>query len=174
MRYLIVIIALVAVAAAADHNAAAGDQAPVDHNAATDATWRDAHEHYQQEEFKTAGEIFAEFQRQHPEHTKAPMALFMAAQSNIKAFDAQQIDAREAAATVVMLDTLITLYPDAKEVRPLAFYWKGDLCAKLKDFKGAYQSFKQLTWHYPESKEAKMARGRLTDASYEHMAEDEN
>ncbi|HYE07756.1 MAG TPA: PA14 domain-containing protein [Planctomycetota bacterium] len=144
-----------------------------DSELAADATLRLGNYYHQNKQYLISSKVFAQFQRAHPEHPKAPKALFMAASSNMKAFEMQLIDARQLAGTIEMFDTLIKQYADDKEVRPIALYWKGDLCAKLEDFKGAYQSFKKLTWEYPESKEAKMARGRLTDAAFERMEADE-
>nr|MBA3847679.1 tetratricopeptide repeat protein [Planctomycetota bacterium] len=145
-----------------------------DNELAADATLRLGNYYYRQKQYLISSKVFGQFQRQHPEHAMAAKSLFMAAQSNMKAFEMQLIDERQAAATIEMFDTIIKQYADAKDVRPYAFYWKGDLSAKLKDFKGAYQSFKKLTWEYPESKEAKMARGRLTDVAFERMEADEN
>ena len=54
-------------------------------------------------------------------------------------------------------------YHDEKTVRAEAMYWLGDSAVSAKDYSQAYRAFKQLTWDYPESKWAKMARGRLTE-----------
>jgi TolA-binding protein len=72
----------------------------------------------------------------------------------------KQEDHKDAAA---MLDILLADYQDDKDLRAEAMYWLGDCHFKLKDYRRAYQTFKRLTWDYPEGKWAKIARGRLTE-----------
>jgi TolA-binding protein len=136
---------------------------------AADSTLRLGNYYYKQKQFPIASKIFAQFQRQRPLHPKAPQALFLAAQSNIKALDLKLIEARDMGPTVDMLETLVKQYPDAKDVRPVAMYWLGDVYSRLDRFQEAYRIFKKLTWDYPESKEAKMARGRLTEKAFDDV-----
>jgi len=42
-------------------------------------------------------------------------------------------------------------------------YWAGDCYYQAGDFLQAYRRWTQLTWDYPESNWAKVARGKLTD-----------
>jgi len=62
--------------------------------------------------------------------------------------------------------TKIETYKDDKTVRPEAMYWLADCQFKNKEYVGSYQTFKKLTWDYPESKWAKISRGRLTDERF--------
>ena len=67
---------------------------------------------------------------------------------------------------IEILSKLIDTYKDDKSVRPEAMYWLADCQFKNKEYVGSYQTFKKLTWDYPESKWAKIARGRLTDERF--------
>ena len=66
---------------------------------------------------------------------------------------------------------LIRAYPDETTLRPEAMYWLGDAAFLGRDSVTAYKAFKQLTWDYPASKWAKIARGRLTDTRFQTMDE---
>jgi TolA-binding protein len=69
-----------------------------------------------------------------------------------------------------MLAEMLTAYPDAeKDVRAEGLYWLAESYSKIEEFRKAYNTFKKLTWDYPESKWAKIARGRLTQASFADM-----
>ena len=57
-------------------------------------------------------------------------------------------------------EKLMNTYDD-KDLRSESMYWMADSYMKLNDMKGAYQTFKRLTWDYPETKWAKFARGQL-------------
>ncbi len=69
---------------------------------------------------------------------------------------------------------LIDEYPDEKVVRSEAMYWLGESYFKNRDYVRAYRSFKKLTWDYPETKWAKIARGRLTEEAFVRIEENES
>jgi TolA-binding protein len=120
-----------------------------------DATVRLGNYYYKQKAYKVAGKVFFKFQQRNPTHALACKALFLAAQCYMKMEDFKE--------SVRHLTLLIDEYTEDKEVRAEAMYWLGDSYFKDHNYKKAYQTFKKLTWDYPESKWAKIARGRLTE-----------
>ncbi|MFW6132382.1 MAG: PA14 domain-containing protein [Planctomycetota bacterium] len=119
------------------------------------ATVRLGRYYYQHEKYQTAGRIFYKFQQRNPHHELAPMAVFLAGSCHKK-----MESYREAAK---MYKVVIEEYRDARKVRAEAMYWLGDCYYSARDYVEAYRAFKKLTWDYPESKYAKIARGRLTE-----------
>jgi TolA-binding protein len=130
-----------------------------------DAIIRLATYYYGQEKFATAGKIFHNFQQRNPSHDMAPKALFLAAQCHIKQKDYEQ--------ATTLLEKLVAEYDQQRELRAEGMYWLGDSYFQMKLYPKAYQTFKKLTWDYPESKWAKYARGRLTDEALVRAAEGE-
>lgn len=128
-----------------------------------DATVRLGNYYYKQKQFATSGRIFQNFQVKNSAHPMAPKALFLAAQSFIKMENFNE--------AIKTLDTLISSYEDEKKLRAEAMYWKGDSSVNNKDAVTAYRTFKQLTWDYPESKWAKIARGRLSEDMFINIEE---
>ncbi|HUT34446.1 MAG TPA: PA14 domain-containing protein [Planctomycetota bacterium] len=120
-----------------------------------DATVRLGNYYYKQKAYKVAGKVFFKFQQRNPTHPLACKALFLSAQCYMKMEDFKE--------SVQLLTLLIDEYTDDKEVRAEAMYWLGDSYFKDRNYEKAYQTFKKLTWDYPESKWAKIARGRLTE-----------
>lgn len=126
-----------------------------DHELVPDAMLRLANHYYKSEQFKVAAKVFAQFQERHKGHRLASRALFLSAQCWMKLEDL--------APAVEALEKLIEAYPDDKDVRAEAMYWLGDVHTRGENYQDAYRTFKKLTWDYPESKWAKIARGRLTE-----------
>jgi len=124
-------------------------------NLVADATVRLANYYYKQKSFRVAGKIFFNFQQRTPQHPLACKALFLSAQCHMKLEDYKE--------SCRLFTMLVDEYPDDKEIRSEAMYWLGDSYFKGNTFEKAYQTFKKLTWDYPESKWAKIARGRLTE-----------
>jgi TolA-binding protein len=73
--------------------------------------------------------------------------------------------------SINLLSGLIQEYPDERAIRPEAMYWLAESYFRNGDNVKAYQTFKKLTWDYPESKWAKIARGRLTEEVFARMDE---
>ncbi len=143
------------------------------------ATTRLAQHYYRKERYDVAGKIFQSFQASNPDHSMAPKCLFLSAQCRIK-----EENHGEAAA---LFGLLCETYKEDKDLRAEAMYWQAESHFKhgspSKDgerrqgggqlaLEKAYQTFKMLTWDYPESKWAKYARGRLTDESLIKIEED--
>ncbi|MHC4250679.1 MAG: tetratricopeptide repeat protein, partial [Planctomycetota bacterium] len=127
-----------------------------------DATVRLGNYFYRSKEYKTAGRVFRRFQQRNPNHRLAPKALFLAGQCEMR--EKRYKESAE------MLAEMLTAYPDAeKDVRAEGLYWLAESYTKIEEFRKAYNTFKKLTWDYPESKWAKIARGRLTQASFADM-----
>ena len=120
-----------------------------------DAKIRLGNYYYKEKQYKVAARIFAQFQKASPGHPLAAKTLFLAGQCHIKGEDWKS--------AIEALDLLVGTYPDQKEVRPEAMYWLGESYSKANDYRQAYRTFKKITWDYPESKWAKIARGRLTE-----------
>jgi TolA-binding protein len=123
-----------------------------------DATVRLGNYYYKKEAYKVAAQIFHKFQQRNPTHALSSKALFLAAQCWYKMKDYGQ--------AVKLFANLVDEYTDDKEVREEAMYWLGDSYFNAKNYVKAYQSFKKLTWDYPEGRWAKIARGRLTDEAF--------
>ena len=129
-----------------------------------DATVRLGNYYYKQKAYKVAGRVFFKFQQRNATHPLACKALFLSAQCYMKMEDFKE--------SVRLLSLLIDEYTDDKEVRAEAMYWLGDSYFKDNNYAKAYQTFKKLTWDYPESKWAKIARGRLTEDALARFEEE--
>ena len=125
------------------------------HDLAADAVVRLASYYYKQKRYEISAEIFTKFQHNNPEHRLAAKALTLAGLSHMKgeAFDR----------AMEVFEAVVQAYPDEKAVRSEAMYWLGDSAIEARAYADAYRAFKQLTWDYPETKWAKMARGRMTE-----------
>ena len=130
---------------------------PDDTDLVAKATVRLARYYYQSEKYDTAGSIFSKFQERNPTHAMAPMAGFLAADCH-----KQMGNFRKAAE---LFQRVVEAYPDDKKVRSEAMYWRGHCLYEVREYVDAYRTFKNLTWEYPETKWAKIARGRLTDTA---------
>lgn len=128
-----------------------------------DATVRLGNYYYKKQNYKVAGKIFFRFQQRTPGHKLASKSLFLAAQCYYKL--------NEFGEAIRMFELAVSEYPDDKEVRPEAMYWLADSFFKARDNVKAYQWFKKLTWDYPDSKWAKIARGRLTEEAFSRIEE---
>ncbi|MCY3022773.1 MAG: PA14 domain-containing protein [Planctomycetota bacterium] len=120
-----------------------------------DARIRLGNYYYKEKQYKVAARIFAQFQKSSPNHPLASKTLFLAGQCHIKNEDWK--------AAIEALDLLVSTYPDQKDVRSEGMYWLGEAYSKANNYREAYRTFKKITWDYPESKWAKIARGRLTE-----------
>ncbi len=146
-----------------------------DSDLVADATVRLGNYYYKQEKkYDVAAKIFWNFQKKNPTHSLAVKSLFLAGQSFIKCED-NKIDpkARDYTDSITVLTSLVDQYTQEDTIRPEAMYWLGDVNFKTKEYTLAYQIFKKLTWDYPASKWAKIARGRLTDVAFSKIEEDD-
>ena len=128
-----------------------------------DATVRLGNYYYKKQSYAVAGKVFFNFRQRNPGHKLAPDALFLAAQCAYK----QQ----EWGQAAKLFQLTVDEYPEEKDIRSEAMYWLGDSFTKSSQFQAAYQTFKKLTWDYPDSKFAKIARGRLTEEAFGNMEE---
>jgi len=162
-----------------------------------DATVRLATHFYNQARYDVAGRIYENFARHYPGHEKAPKVMFMAAQSHMKqgevwaellenpdlekadirfggrkTGDLQKAISDEYLAGAKGLDHLVNGMKDQAGVnlRSQAMYWSGMAYYKAGDMESAYLRLKQVTFEYPDSKWARMARGlMLQDEALERM-----
>lgn len=138
-----------------------------------DATVRMGNYYYTHEKYRTAGRIFERFQERHAEHELAAKALFLAGQSYMKMENEREEGlTRDYTDAVIAFGRLVEAYPDDKSIRPEAMYWLADSHFRNRNHVKAYQTFKKLTWDYPSTKWAKIARGRLTEEVFARI-EDE-
>ncbi len=140
---------------------------------AADAKLRLANHYYKQKNYKSSASIFRKFAEHHPDHPLASKGLMLAGYSAVK-FEELKIKTAEAMKTKYRPDyttackifqDLIDNFPDDKQMRPEAMYWLGDLWFKIGGDKAAksYQMLQNLVWDYPETRWAKLARGRLAE-----------
>ena len=145
-----------------------------------DATVRLATHFYRQARYDVSGRIYESFARQYPHHSMAPDVLFMSGISHMKQAetwsdpefkgddrligrDVTEAIRRENLTAAKVLDSLITDMKDqaGTNLRAQAMYWCGVAYRRANDLPTAYLRIKQVTFEYPESKWARMARGLL-------------
>ncbi|HCE42152.1 MAG TPA: hypothetical protein DET40_01220 [Lentisphaeria bacterium] len=136
-----------------------------DSSLVADATVRMGNYYYKKEAYKVAGQIFHKFKLRNPAHQLAPKALFLAAQCYYKMKDFKE--------AIKLFTALVEEYTEQKDVREEAMYWLGDSHFNNGDPVRAYQTFKKLTWDYPEGRWAKIARGRLTEEAFSKIEENQ-
>jgi len=123
-------------------------------------------------EFLKAAVIFAKLQERFPDHELAGLAGLRSAQNYMRMHQYEK--ALAGFKLVVDNETY-----DGGEVRAQALYWSGLSYERWMgimtqdNYKGrgaalqsAYQSYRRVTFDFPDSKWAKMARGRLADAVF--------
>ena len=145
-----------------------------------DASIRMGNYYYKHKKYGIAAQIFLKFQKKNPAHELAPKSLFIAANclmriENEKEEQAKAINPNatgDYGEAISVLEQLLDEYRDDKNLSSEAMYWLGDSLSKQKEYKQAYQTFKRLTWDYPEAKWAKIARGRLTDDKFTKFDEE--
>lgn len=113
------------------------------------------------EKYQVAGDVFKSFYERFKNHRLSSRALLLAGQSYIKA--------KQYTEAIDTLNELVKAFADDKVVRSEAMYWLADSYMQVKNNKDAYKTFKKLTWDYPETKWAKMARGRLVEDAFRGM-----
>ena len=148
-----------------------------DNPLAADAKVRLGNFYYKNKRYKSAATIFRKFSENHPAHALAARSLFLAAHSELRYLKEMGEQAEAEKRTFVAdysdavktFEELIKKYDEDKDLRAEAMYWLGDTyfnsakSGNKKGFEKSYQVFTTLTFEYPESKWAKMARGRLAD-----------
>ena len=123
-------------------------------------------------EFLKAAVIFAKLQERFPDHELAGLAGLRSAQNYMRMHQYEK--ALVGFKLVVENETY-----DGGEIRAQALYWSGLSYERWMgimtqdNYKGrgaalqsAYQSYRRVTFDFPDSKWAKMARGRLADAVF--------
>jgi len=116
--------------------------------------------------FKTAAEVFGRLAVRFPNHQLADKTTVLSAQCYMQA---ERYDD-----AVTRFGKVIERGAAAPELRAEAMYWAGDAYTRMgggESMVKAYRMFKNLTWDFPETRWAKFARGRLTEESFEKIAE---
>jgi TolA-binding protein len=153
------------------------------HELSKKAVLRLGNQFYKDKKWGVATRIFLAFQREHPDHKLAGKSMLLAAtsqmlmmkeiQDNLKEFlkknpkTSSQHAPRDPrndnySLAITIYKSYLDTYKTDSKARAEAMYWLGDAYFTTKNHIMAYKSFKNLTWDYPESKWAKIARGRLT------------
>lgn len=148
----------------------------------SDAVVRMGQYFYRVERFDVAASVFASFYDNNEANALAPRALFLAAQSYLRAADARRelLEGRYDRQAHEWLTLAIERYEqllesvDDKDLRAESMYWLADAYMRVRDMKNAYQNFTRLTWDYPETRWARFARGQLVQnaSSFEKFKED--
>jgi TolA-binding protein len=139
-----------------------------------DASIRMGNYYYKHKQYGISAQIFIKFQKRYPTHVLAAKSMFLAAnclmrmereeEERSKAINPNYLgDYSEA---IIVLEELLNDYKDDKDLCAESMYWLAECYSRQKNYRKAYQILKNLTWEYPESKWAKIARGRLTDSTY--------
>ncbi len=128
-------------------------------------------------EFLKAALIFGKLQERFPDHELAGLAGLRAAQNFMRVHRYEK--AIEGFKRVVENEAY-----DAGDIRSQALYWTGLSCERWagtlseSDWRGrgnainkAYQTYRRVTFDFPDSKWAKQARGRLADPVFAKMIE---
>lgn len=126
-------------------------------------------------EFLRAALIFAKLQERFPDHDLAGLSGLRSAQNYMRVHQYEK--AIEGFKKVIDNETY-----DAREIRSQALYWTGLSYERWagtdRDRQGnaigkAYQSYRRVTYDFPDSKWAKQARGRLADPVFAKIMEAE-
>lgn len=144
-----------------------------------DATIRMGNYYYKYKKYGVAARIFKRFQHKNSDHKLAPKSLFLAANCQMRLEKEKEAQAGKNAVgdytdAIETLNQLLENYKDDKDLRSESMYWLADCYSKQREYKKAYRAFKNLTWDYPETKWAKIARGRLTEETMTRVEENEN
>ena len=125
-------------------------------------------------EYLNAATVFGKLQSRFPDDPLAGLAGLRSAQNYMRAGDYQT--AIEAFEVVVDNETY-----DGRDIRSQAMYWKGlsheritAVSRRSEDFSTAYQTYRRITFDFPDSTWAKFARGRLADPAFARIIEMEN
>lgn len=128
-------------------------------------------------EFLRAALIFGKLQERFPDHELAGLAGLRSAQNYMRMHQYE----KAIAGFKIVVDN--ETY-DGLEIRAQALYWsglsherwvgimaEGNYKARGSSLQAAYQTYRRVTFDFPESKWAKMARGRLADAAFARIIE---
>lgn len=118
--------------------------------------------------FIKAAVIYGKLEERFPDHKLAGLAGLASAQNYMRAHYDEL--ALEGFGKVVDNEEY-----DDLNIRAQALYWTGLLYERMpSQFRGeAYEAYNRTTFEFPDSKWAKYARGRLTQSSFENIAEAE-
>jgi len=145
-----------------------------------DASIRMGNYYYKHKQYGISAQIFLKFQKKNSTHKLAPKSLFLAANCLMRMEKEKEEEAKALnpnatgnyGEAIVVLEQLLEEYKDDKDLCAESMYWLGDCLSKERNYRRAYQTLKKLTWDYPETKWAKIARGRLTDEKFVKFEEE--
>ncbi len=111
--------------------------------------------------YATAGEVFGRLSVRFPNHKLAGQTKALSGQAFLQARDYNK--------AIETFTAAMDQFKEDKVLIPEVAYWTGHCYFLMDRMDKAYQTWKKLTWDYPESKWAKYARGRLTEPSMVSM-----
>lgn len=118
------------------------------------------------EQYLNAAQIFAKLQERFPTDALAGLAGLRSAQNFMRAADyTAAIDGFD---RVVANETY-----DDHQVRSQALFWKGISQERLSDLREAYETYRRVTFDFPDSIWAKQSRGRLADPAFARIIAEE-
>mgnify|MGYP003307457112 CR=1 FL=1 len=138
----------------------------------TDAKLRLGNYYYRMQHYRLASSVLEKFGIAHPENPFAAKALLLAGYACIRneelkvaqAAKVKQVYKPDYTAAIRVFTIIDEHHKDNKTERAEAMYHAGESLYKTNTHEGqvkAYQFFQRLIWDYPESKWAKVARGRM-------------
>ncbi|MBF0244544.1 MAG: tetratricopeptide repeat protein, partial [Planctomycetes bacterium] len=131
-----------------------------------DATLRLGNYYHKFKLYSISGRVFLSFAESHKDHELASKSLFLSGEAAMYLKDYTN--------AITRFTLLTERYASDEKLMPVALYWLGEALGKNANMKKSYQVFKKLTWDYPSSQWAKIARGRLTEPAYNKIAEQDD
>lgn len=139
-----------------------------------DAKIRLGNFYYKNGRFKSASMIFRKFSENHSAHPLAAKSLLLAGNSELRYLRDMEKKAKEQGTMFIpdytdaisIYTDLVDKFKENPDIRAEGMYWLGDTLFKTNSTEGqakCYQIFTQATWDYPDSKWAKIIRGRLAE-----------
>ncbi len=119
------------------------------------------------QEYLDAAQVFAKLEQRFPDDPLAGLAGLRSAQNFMRAGDF-------ATAVERFQKVIDTEQYDGKTIRSQAVYWSGISQERLAAHGEAYESYRRLTFDFPDSIWAKYGRGRLADPVFAKIIEQEN
>ena len=115
-------------------------------------------------EYLNAAQVFKKLQERFPTDALAGLAGLRSAQNYMRAGDFEEA----IAGFQVVVDT--EQYDD-KTVRSQALFWMGISYERINNLNEAYETYRRITFDFPDSIWAKQARGRLADPAFARIIE---
>ena len=117
-------------------------------------------------EYLNAARVFKKLQERFPNDPLAGLAGLRSAQNYLRAGDYNE-------AVVGFQSVIDTEQYDGKTIRSRAMFWMGITYERLENLQEAYETYRRVTFDFPDSVWAKRSRGRLADPTFARIIEEE-